>query len=146
MLLLYKSSVFLMDDGLVDFVDVLLMDDWLMDLIDNWLGVFVKNVLVMLMKDIFVMFMNHILMHLLDDRCLNLLLDDRSFHMLLSDGASFVDLDLLAFVMSDDNGSLFGGFSLSLTTNEGFLAQAHITGAMLLEALAQVSSVEIRVA
>lgn len=63
-----------MKNGLVDFVDylsMLFMNDWFMNLSDNflvnnWLLVLMDHVLMMLMDNVFVVFMNDILMMLMN--------------------------------------------------------------------------------
>jgi hypothetical protein len=56
-----------MNHWLMDFMDVLLMDDWLMNFVDDWLMVFVDNIFMDFINNILMMFMNNIHVLFLDD-------------------------------------------------------------------------------
>lgn len=142
MLLFNDVLVLFVDDGLVDFMNVFLMNDGLMDFMDYRLGVFMQDVLMMLVEDILVVLMDNVLMSLLDNWLLNFLLNNGSLHVLLNDSASFVGLDLLTFVVSDDNGFLFEKLGVSFTFDEDFLAKAYVACVVEIESLVQMGSVE----
>jgi len=95
--------MFLMDNGLVNLMNVLLVDDRLMDLSDNGLMMLVYDVLVVFMENVLVMLMDNILVNLFHNRSFDNLLDNGCFLMSLKDCSSFMSLNLLSLMMGNDN-------------------------------------------
>lgn len=104
MVLLNKGSVFLVDHGLMMFVNVLFNQDWLMMLMNNVLMMLMDDIFLMFNDHIFVVLVNNILMDFFNNGCISVgsvfLSEFVSFY-----GSAFVlGLDNLLFVMGDDNG------------------------------------------
>lgn len=97
-----------MNDWLMNFVDVFLMDHWLMYLMNNWLMMLMNDLLMFLNYNILVMFMNYILMLLFYDRSLHVCLDDWSVHVLSYFNTKVFSLDLSWFNMFHNESLLEG--------------------------------------
>lgn len=99
----YNSLFFGVDDWLVDFMNVLFMDDWLMYFMDNWLMMFVNDGLVLFLDNIFVVFVNDVLVLFFDDSSLDVFLDDWGFKVLNNFGLQAFFLNNGRFDMLDDD-------------------------------------------
>jgi hypothetical protein len=71
-----------MNHRLVDFVNMLLMYDWLMYFMNNRLMMLMYNLFMFFFNDVFMVLMNDILMLLFDNWSLHMSLDDRFLMML----------------------------------------------------------------
>jgi len=103
MLLRDDLLMFLMDNRLVDLMNVFLVNDGLMDFLDNRLMMLVNDILVVFMENVFVMLMDNILVNLFHNRSFDNLLDDGCFLMCLKDCSSFMSLNFLSLMMGNDN-------------------------------------------
>lgn len=122
-----KGSCFFMYNRLMYLVDVLLVNDWLVNLMNERLQMLVQYHLMVFMNHIFVMFMNYVLMNLSDNRLFNMLFDNSSFLMLLDHSAFINSIDSCFFLMLNYCGFLLNSLINSLVAFDHVFKQAHVT-------------------
>jgi len=141
MLFSYQLLMLLMDNRLVDFMNVLLVNNGLMDFLNHRLMVLMDDILVMFMENILMMFVDNILVNLFHNRCLDNLLDDGCFLMRLKDCSSFMRFNLLAFMVSNDYRLLLNHLNSCLWATIGLSSQADVAHIMSFETRAKMRGV-----
>lgn len=119
------SSVFLVDDWLMVFVNVLLNNNWLMMFMNDLLMMFMDNVFLMFYQNILVVLVDDIFVDFLDDGLSDVSLNFSSKFMLLN-GLAFINFLVYCFFLMFDNNWLFvylfdyGGTVVLFGTNISF--------------------------
>lgn len=99
-----------MDHWLMDLPHLLLVDDWLVNLVNYRLVVLMNNVLMMLMNYFLVMLMNYVLVVLLYNRLSNVSLDSGCCGVRLNNGLTNMSLHDGLLLVLDDLGCVCEGF------------------------------------
>lgn len=130
------------DDRLMHFMDKLLLDDRLVNLMNHRLMVFMQDRLLPLHINILVMLMNLLLMRLLDNGLVDASVNFGSLFMALDDLTAFRSLYLSTFLVPNDDRSLLLSLEnrllqllLLILSELGLLLSRFLLGSLFLLAL-----------
>jgi hypothetical protein len=145
-LFLDQSSVLLVDNGLMMFMNVLFINDGLVVLMDNVLVMFMNNIFLVFHEDVLVMFMDDVLMDFLHDGCVGELLSDSHFFGAQNFFTFIEGFNDSLFVVGHNDGCfvdlLDDGFSNELLVLELLLVAEGLVGLVEVLSLEKLSGLD----